>query len=172
MVRLVPFDPGWAAIYAAAAVEIREALGPAALGVDHVGSTAIPALMAKPVVDMLILVDHHDPEETYRSPLMSLGYVFDHRDEGHVFFTGTRAGTAIHIHVVESRAIDAGAMVTFRDYLRSHPDEARRYEVLKRDLAATFTDGNAYADAKTPYVRSIVREAEREASMGDRPKRT
>lgn len=162
MVRLVPFDPAWAEIYDAAAAEIRRAFGSSALSVDHVGSTAIHGLAAKPVIDILILVERYDPEENYRGPLGSLGYTVDHRDESHVFFTGTRSGTALQIHVVESRARDARMMVTFRDYLRGHPDEVRRYEALKRDLAATHPDGNAYADAKTAYVLSVVREAEKE----------
>src|SRR5262245_43013451 len=75
-IRLVPHDPEWADTYQRAAVGIRDALGETALSIDHVGSTAIPGIDSKPVLDVLILVERYDPESAYRVPLESLGYVF------------------------------------------------------------------------------------------------
>ena len=159
MIELVAHDPAWADAYASAAGEIRAALGATALDVQHVGSTAIPGIVAKPRIDVLILVETYDPEAAYREPLAAIGYVFDHRDALHVLFKGSRDETPFNLHVEEGGSEDAIRMIAFRDYLRSHPDEARRYEDLKKDLAERFTEGDAYAEAKTSYVREVLRRA-------------
>jgi GrpB-like predicted nucleotidyltransferase (UPF0157 family) len=122
------------------------------------GSTAIPDILAKPTIDILVLVDAYDPEKVYRDALESLGYRFGHRDEGHVF-EGSAHGVPVHVHVVEESAKDSRRMMVFRNYLRAHPDEARRYEDLKVSLAEQHTDVNDYADAKSSYVWDIVRRA-------------
>ena len=160
VVKLVPHDPEWADLYGAASTDIRDGLGSTALSVEHVGSTAIPGIMAKPVIDILVLVERYDPEGAYRKPLESLGFAFGHREEWHVFFEGVREGMSIQVHVVEESAQDSRVMITFRDYLREHPDEARRYQLLKMELAQQHSDGNAYAEAKTSYVWGIVRRVE------------
>jgi GrpB-like predicted nucleotidyltransferase (UPF0157 family) len=159
-IRLVPHDPEWADIYERTAADIRDALGGTALSIDHMGSTAIPGIDSKPVIDILVLVESYDPEAAYRIALESLGYVFGHREEWHVFFEGDPIGMSTQVHVVEESAEDSRMMVTFRDYLRSHPDEARRYEQLKHTLADRYSDGNEYADAKSEYVRGVVRRAQ------------
>ena len=159
-IRLVHHDPEWADVYERAEADIRDALGEDALSIDHVGSTAIPGIDSKPVIDILVLVERYDPEAVYRIPLESLGYVFKHRDLGHAFFEGHPSGMSTQVHVVEESSEDPRMMVTFRDYLRTHPDEARRYEQLKHTLADRYTDGNVYADAKSEYVWEVVRRAE------------
>ncbi len=122
------------------------------------GSTAIPGIAAKPVIDVLVLVEGYDPEAPYRGPLESLGYAFGRRDENHVFFEVSRGGARPGARRGESSE-DSRMMITFRDYLRADPEEARRYEDLKRALAEEHSDGNAYANAKSPYVWEIVRRA-------------
>lgn len=159
VIELVPHDPEWAGLYETAADEIRRALGPIGLSVEHVGSTAIPGIVAKPTIDVLIFVERYDPEAVYRSPLASLGYTHHHRDDVHVLFKGSREGVAFNVHVVEEGAADASMMIVFRDYLRSHPDEARRYEELKLALAGRHRDATAYAEGKTSYVREVIRQA-------------
>ena len=125
---------------------------------DEQSPTAIPDILAKPTIDILVLVDAYDPEKVYRDALESLGYRFGHRDEGHVF-EGSAHGVPVHVHVVEESAKDSRRMMVFRNYLRAHPDEARRYEDLKVSLAEQHTDVNDYADAKSSYVWDIVRRA-------------
>lgn len=159
MIELVGHDPAWANAYASAADEIRAALGAAAVSVEHVGSTAIAGIVAKPRIDVLIVVGTYDPEAVYQEPLASLGYAYDHRDELHVLFKGSRDGTPFNLHVVERDAEEATRMIVFRDYLRSHPDEARRYEDLKKDLAERHSDGDVYAEAKSSYVQEVLRRA-------------
>ena len=80
------------------------------------GSTAIPGVDAKPVIDILVLVERYDPEAVYRIPLESLGYVFMHREDWHVFFEGRPSGMSTQVHVVEESSKDSRTMVTFRDY--------------------------------------------------------
>ena len=89
----------------------------------------------------------------------SLGYVFKHRDLGHAFFEGHPSGMSTQGHAVEESSEDPRVMVTFRDYLRTHPDEARRYEQLKHALADRYSDGIEDADAKSECVRGVVRRA-------------
>ena len=159
MIELVAHDPAWADAYASAAAEIRVALGATALDVQHVGSTAIPSVVAKRRIDVLILVQRYDPEAVFREPLASLGYAYDHRDALHVLFKGSRDGTPFNLHVEEEGSEDATRLIAFRDYLRSHPAEARRYEDLKKDLAERSSDDDTYAEAKTSYVREVLRRA-------------
>jgi GrpB-like predicted nucleotidyltransferase (UPF0157 family) len=158
-IHLAPYDPEWTQRYERVAADIRVALGTTALRVEHVGSTAIPDILAKPVIDVLVLVEAYDPESVYKGPLESVGYRFGHRDESHVFFEGSPRGMPVYVHVVEESAKDSRKMIVFRDYLRAHPEEARRYEDLKVSLAEQHTDVNDYADGKSSYVWDIVRRA-------------
>ena len=155
-ITLVPHDPGWADLYARTADEIHAVLGSTALRIDHVGSTSIPGIVAKPVIDVRVLVERYDPEAVYTAPLSSLGFDYDHRDEGHVLFKGTRGRTRFNVHVVQKDEPDANAMIVFRDYLRSHPDEAGRYQALKLALAQRHREGDAYASAKSSYVADVL----------------
>ena len=158
-IYLEPYDPDWARVYELIAADIRGALGTTALSIDHVGSTAIPDIRAKPVIDVLVLVKAYDPESLYTGALASAGYRFGHRDEDHVFFEGSAHGMPVHVQVVEEGAKESRRMIVFRDHLRANQEEARRYEDLKVSLAREHADVNNYADAKSSYVWSIVRQA-------------
>jgi len=124
-----------------------------------VGSTAIPGMLAKPVVDVLVLVRRYDPEAVYATPLTALGYSYGHRDSDHVFLTGRNEGLAFHLHVVEANAPQSMEMVTFRDHLRTHQTDAARYVALKQRLAEEHNRGEDYAAAKTTFVRGVLRRA-------------
>jgi GrpB-like predicted nucleotidyltransferase (UPF0157 family) len=158
-IHLAPFDARWADAYKVAAARISASLGSIALRVEHVGSTAIPGMLAKPVVDVLVLVRSYDPEEAYVTPLSALGYSCGHRDSDHVFLTGRYEGFAFHLHVVEAEAPHSMEMVTFRDYMRTHPGDAASYVSLKQRLAEEHDRGDDYAAAKTTFVREILRRA-------------
>jgi len=159
VIELVPHDPAWAGVYDGVEADLRATLGTTALGVHHVGSTSIPGIAAKPVIDVLVLIERYDPEAPYREPLEAHGYAFGHRDEAHVFFTGSTRTLRVHVHVVEAGSDDARAMLGFRDHLRANPADARRYEELKLALAADHTDEDAYAQDKTAFVDEIVAKA-------------
>ena len=162
LIELVPPDPTWAARFEAEAARLREALGSAAVRIEHFGSTSIPGIAAKPYIDVQLIVASFEPFEAYASPLRRLGYVFRPDDEPeHRFFKrGVRGVRLVQIHVVEGGSWWGRKDLDFRDAMRADPEAARRYERLKRELAARYPDDvDAYADAKTEFVREALRAA-------------
>jgi GrpB-like predicted nucleotidyltransferase (UPF0157 family) len=160
-VRLVEYDPAWPSRYEDLAAAIREALGPVAVRVEHVGSTAVPGLAAKPVIDVQVSVASFEPLDEYRAPLESLGYEYRPDEEpGHRFFGLTDADDmrVAHVHVCERGSEWERRHLAFRDALRADDDLRRRYEVEKRRVAALHPDDTLeYAEAKTPWIRAEER---------------
>jgi GrpB-like predicted nucleotidyltransferase (UPF0157 family) len=155
---LEQYDPEWPGMFEREAALIRAALGDSAIRVEHIGSTAVPGLAAKPVIDMLVAVRSFDPADAYAEPLERLGYEYGAEEEpDHRFFKkALDERRAVHIHVmVEGGEWDMRHRA-FRDHLRADPAEARRYEAVKREMAARHPlDRDAYAESKTPYIRSV-----------------
>jgi GrpB-like predicted nucleotidyltransferase (UPF0157 family) len=162
--EIVPYDPQWPAAFAAEAERIRVRLGTIALRIDHNGSTSVPGLAAKPVVDIQISVAALEPMDRYRQPLQSIGYVHvPHPDDSFCpFFHRPREWPhSHHVHVVRAGDAEERRTLAFRDYLREHPETARVYAQLKLRLAAQFsavTQGarEAYADAKTEFIEQVI----------------
>jgi GrpB-like predicted nucleotidyltransferase (UPF0157 family) len=156
MIRLVEYDPAWPARYEESAARIGEALGEVARRIDHVGSTSVPGLVAKPYIDIQVSVAGLDRWDTYGPALERLGLAYVPDDEpDHRFF----AGEDLHVHVCEAGGDWEHRHVAFRDLLRSDPKAAATYEREKRRLAAQFDDVHAYTDAKTPVIRRLERQA-------------
>lgn len=155
---LVDHDPEWATTYAGHERRIRDALGPAAVQVEHIGSTSVPGLAAKPIVDVLITVEDVTAEEDYLDPLLEAGYVLRVREPGHRLVR-TPARDA-NVHVMRAGDPLADAYLVFRDRLRSDPDDRELYERTKRALVEQdWPDTNAYADAKSDVVAGILTRA-------------
>jgi GrpB-like predicted nucleotidyltransferase (UPF0157 family) len=165
-VELVAYDPDWPGLFALEAERLRAVLDPAqVLGIEHFGSTAVPGLIAKPIIDILIAVCSLARAKAEAvAPILSLGYVYweDNPGPDRMFFVkgmppyGTRR--THHVHITEPAGEMWQRRLAFRDYLRAHPDEAQRYAALKRDLAQRYpTDREAYTDAKTDYVEAVYR---------------
>ncbi|MGH7350364.1 MAG: GrpB family protein [Candidatus Rokuibacteriota bacterium] len=165
-VDLVEYDPTWPAHYEAEGRAIRTALaGLASFGLAHFGSTAIPGLVAKPIIDIMLTVPDQSAWPALIEPIESLGYVYwaDNPRRDRMFFVkgmppfGARRTHHIHVRTPD----DARTALLFTDHLRRHPDEAARYAALKRELAARHsTDRDAYTAGKARYVDDIVRKAE------------
>jgi GrpB-like predicted nucleotidyltransferase (UPF0157 family) len=161
-VRLVPHDPEWAARFGAEAAHVRAALGPdLPLALEHVGSTAVPGLVAKPVLDMLGGYPPGAPVGSYVAALRGAGY--EHRGEqgipGREFF---RRGDprAYHLHLAERGGSFWREHLAFRDALRGDPGLREAYAALKLELARRFPgDREAYTEGKTAFVRQAVRQA-------------
>jgi GrpB-like predicted nucleotidyltransferase (UPF0157 family) len=164
---IVPYDPEWPSEFSAERARIAAALGTVALRIDHNGSTSIPGLAAKPIIDIQVSVCCLQPIETYAAGLTQLGYVHvPHTDDAFCpFFHKPPAWPHTHhVHVVQAGGAEERRTMAFRDYLREHPEVARAYEDLKRGLASEhratdFSARQAYADAKTAFVTRITERA-------------
>jgi GrpB-like predicted nucleotidyltransferase (UPF0157 family) len=159
---LEPSDPVWPERFEREAAMIRKALGEVAVRIDHIGSTAVPGLAAKPVVDIQVSVPSLRPVEPYGGPLERLGYRH-HSDDWpeHEFFSREEDGRrAFQIHVCEMGSEWERRHLAFRDHLRANPRDAARYEEVKRKAAARHPmDINAYLDQKDQVIREIERRA-------------
>lgn len=160
-VHLTEPDEGWAAAFEAEAARLRRILGPVALGVDHVGSTSVPGLVAKPIIDIVLTVADPADEATYVPALETAGYVvrirepewFDHR-----LLKGPDVD--VNVHVFGAGCPEIHRMIRFRDRLRRDPAERRLYEDTKRRLAARpWPSVQDYADAKDEVVADILSRA-------------
>jgi putative glutamine amidotransferase len=153
-------DPAWPATFDDEAARIVGAL-PAELvaRIDHVGSTAVPGLGAKPIVDIQLSLRAMVPRTAYVGPLQDLGYtwVLDPWDEEHEYFRKSlRGARRFQIHVCLAGGEWERRHLAFRDWLRDHPEDARAYEALKRELAARHPrDIMSYGIGKTPFIRSL-----------------
>jgi GrpB-like predicted nucleotidyltransferase (UPF0157 family) len=161
-VVIVDYDPHWPQIFEVLRAPVLAALGDLAVTVEHVGSTAVPGLAAKPIIDMDVIVPYVSaiPEAIVR--LAALGYV--HR--GDLGITGREAFTAPagkprhHLYLCASDGEELRRHRSFRDYLLTHPDDATAYAALKKAAALRFTeDRAAYNEAKTKFVEAVLQRA-------------
>lgn len=158
-------DPRWPELFGADAKSIQGALGATALAIDHVGSTAVPGLAAKPIIDILLQVADSANEQAYVPPLETLGYTLQIREpewlEHRVLYQRTDRGADhdINVHVLSPRtgSVEIDRLLGLRDWLRSHPPDRDRYAAVKRDLTGRrWRFVQDYADAKTEVVESIL----------------
>lgn len=171
--RLSAYDPGWPARFEAERARLAAAIGEWAVGgIHHVGSTAVPGLDAKPVIDILVGVTDLPHSRACREPLAGLGYLWAPYRPGemHWFCKPDPNRRTHHLHLVPVDSPRFRDELAFRDYLRSHPDVAADYAALKRKLAARFEhDREAYTEAKGDFIATTVDRARREAATSERP---
>ena len=157
-IKIADYDPDWPKKFETHAKIITDALGGFALRVEHIGSTSVPGLAAKPVIDILVVVSDSTDESAYLPQLEAAGYVLRVREpdwnEHRMFRTPEHD---VHIHIYSAGCPEIQRNLTFRDRLRRNTDDRSRYEQTKRELAAKdWSDMNAYADAKTEMIESII----------------
>jgi GrpB-like predicted nucleotidyltransferase (UPF0157 family) len=162
-IRIVEHDPAWASVAEAEMRRVADALGEVAVRVDHVGSTAVAGLAAKPVIDLQLSVAAIDALDAYRGPLEQLGYLFapdPASPDFHLFAKPARRPRTHHLHVCEAGSSHELRHLAVRDFLRAHPDEAAEYEALKRRLAAEHPrDRLAYIEGKATFMASLEAQA-------------
>jgi GrpB-like predicted nucleotidyltransferase (UPF0157 family) len=152
---IVDYDSSWPTRYRAELARVQAALGDAALRIEHIGSTAVPGLAAKPIVDLLVTVADVDDDAAIVPPLDTAGYELRVREPGHRMFR-TRERD-VHVHLWSDCDPEVARHLRFRDRLRESPADRDAYERLKRALAARdCPDMNAYADAKASLIDEIV----------------
>jgi GrpB-like predicted nucleotidyltransferase (UPF0157 family) len=162
-IRIVEHDPDWAAQAQDELRRLREALGSVAVRLEHVGSTAVPGLSAKPILDLQLSVAAIELRGRYIAPLERLGYLFvpDPESPDFRFFAKpAERPRSHHLHVCEIGSEHEFRHLALRDYLRGHRDEAARYEALKREaVMRSPQDRLAYIEAKGEYVRELEARA-------------
>lgn len=169
-VALVDYDPAWPNLFAREEARIRAALAERALLLEHVGSTSVPGLAAKPWIDIVLAVADSGDEAAYVPALEAAGYVLRIREpdlDAHRMFNGP--DTAVNLHVFSRGCAEIARMLLFRDRLRENDPDRALYERTKRELAGrSWEFTQHYADAKTVVVEEIIERAMRERA-GDPP---
>jgi GrpB-like predicted nucleotidyltransferase (UPF0157 family) len=160
-ITLAEYDPQWPALFDREAARIRTVLGDAAVRVEHVGSTSVPGLAAKPIIDILLAVPDSADEQAYAPALEAAGYVLSIREPDwfeHRLFKGPDTNINLHVFTVGAAEIDR--MLLFRDWLRANAADRDAYLQVKHDLARrTWQHVQHYADSKTAIVQQIMARA-------------
>lgn len=170
-IEVVPYTPAWPEMFAEEALLLGAALRPWLAGaIEHIGSTAVPGMAAKPVIDIMApVVSLHDSRPAIQA-VASLGYQFFpyKADVMHWFCKPSPMHRTHHLHLVPLHSALWRARLAFRDALRESPELAAQYRALKIRLAAQYaTDREAYTEAKGPFIESVLDAVERGAAMQD-----
>jgi GrpB-like predicted nucleotidyltransferase (UPF0157 family) len=169
-VYLVEYDDRWLDRFAAERDRILRVLSAQSVEVEHIGSTAIPGMAAKPIIDIMVLIDDIETSAACFEPLKMLEYHYypygeDIFPERRWFCKPNQTERTHHLHLVERNTPFHRDHLLFRDYLRAHVDAARQYETLKRQLANRYPDDrDRYTDGKSDFVAGILSKARAEAS--------
>jgi GrpB-like predicted nucleotidyltransferase (UPF0157 family) len=162
-VRIESYDPSWPARFDAESVLLKQAIGAYVTGgIHHVGSTSVPGLAAKPVIDILVGVEDLPSSRATIEKLVPLGYQYApyRADEMYWFCKPDATHRTHHLHLVPTGSRRYRAELAFRDALRGRPDLADEYEKLKRSLAREFErDREGYTQAKAAFIERVLREA-------------
>jgi GrpB-like predicted nucleotidyltransferase (UPF0157 family) len=161
IVKLAPYTAEWKRLFEQEKARLQAAVGSYVLDVQHIGSTSIPGMVAKPILDIGIAVRSFEKAAVCIEPMVQLGY--EYRGENgiprrHFFVKG--APRTHHVHVNEITSRDWENLVVFRDYLIQHPEIVQEYAQLKQELAQRFpTDRQAYLDGKSPLIERVLQLA-------------
>ena len=156
---VVPYRSEWPRLFRMHAARISAALGDAVLQIEHIGSTAVPGLAAKPIIDILVVVEDSGKENAYLPAMTGCGYELRVREpefHEHRMFRTTDRG--VHVHVLSRNSPEIGRYLRFRDSLRGKAAYRTQYQVLKQTLSEQdWPDLNAYAAAKSELIEAILR---------------
>ncbi len=163
LVEVVPHDRSWRIQFAHESIAIAHTLGKNTIAVHHIGSTAIPGIYAKPIVDFLVEVREIAIVDPFNSAMQTLGYeaMGEFGIPGRRYFRKDINGVRTHhVHTFEIGSPQIDRHLNFRDYMIAHSEEAKRYSDLKRDLAKQFpTDIEGYMDGKDAFIKAIDQKA-------------
>ena len=159
------YDPAWTARFEQVHAALQEALGPAAHRIEHFGSTAVPGLGAKGIIDVMVTVDDADDEASYGPPLERHGFHIRVRQPGHRMYR--TPDQDVHVHILTEDSEGARIRLLFRDWLRHDAADRQLYEETKRELARRDWDAtNDYSQAKGAVVAEILVRAQRWSEAG------
>jgi GrpB-like predicted nucleotidyltransferase (UPF0157 family) len=162
-IGLAPHDPAWAAAFRDVGAELRRVFGSGARRIDHIGSTAMPGLAAKPIIDVQVSVSSLAIIASVEHPLASVDYVvMDNDDRRKRYARRRNPGQDANVHVRVDGEFSQQAVLLFRDYVRATPHARNRYEQRKRRLSQRdWSDVDEYAAAKVAWVWQLLSEADR-----------
>ncbi len=165
-VEVVPYNPAWPRLFAAEAASLAALLGDELVAIHHIGSTAVPGLAAKPIIDILPVVRAIERIDALNDLLLALGYTpkGENGIPGRRFFSKDVEGVRrVHVHAFAAGHPEIARHLDFVAYLRAHPAAAQAYADLKRDLARRFpNDTVGYTDAKSEFIRAIDTQVQKE----------
>ena len=155
---IVPYNPQWPRIFQYHQKKIVSCLGSSVKQIEHVGSTSVPGLAAKPIIDMLLILEDSSSEESYLPAMQHIGYELRIREPDWFEHRMLRTKEKdVHIHVFSQGCSEIDRMIAFRNHLRKHDSYREAYAHLKRELAARDWDCmDDYARAKTQFIESIT----------------
>jgi GrpB-like predicted nucleotidyltransferase (UPF0157 family) len=158
---LAEYDPAWPSIFESESELLTKVFGDDLIDIQHIGSTSIPGLRAKPIIDLLAAVESFAPVEQYVRLLAPLSYHHHaHPDEDERIFFWKGVPRTHHLHIVEYATWEHQRHIIFRDYLRAHPEIAQWYEQIKRELWIAFRGNRpAYTKGKTAFINTIMARA-------------
>jgi GrpB-like predicted nucleotidyltransferase (UPF0157 family)/predicted RNA-binding protein associated with RNAse of E/G family len=167
-VTIADYDPRWPLIYAKERSRILGAVGKTIVAIEHIGSTAVPGLGAKPIIDIIVALPRLSDAQNCIEPLKGIGYEYVPEYEALIperryFRKGPESipDKHFHLHMVERNGDFWKRHLMFRDYLRSHPDMAQQYSRLKKELAEKHASNReAYTEAKTSFIESVIVQAQ------------
>jgi GrpB-like predicted nucleotidyltransferase (UPF0157 family) len=161
MIDVAEYDPAWPARARAAQAELRRGVPGLFAAIEHIGSTSVPGLAAKPVIDLMAAADDLGRVAGHDEVLAELGYRrFDTGMPGRLFYYRDEHGQrAWHLHVVPAATWETRNERLLRDHLRAHPSDVARYAELKKRLAAEHSDGTGYTRAKTELIQELTDRA-------------
>ncbi len=162
-VEVLPYDRNWPSVFRKEAQKLWGLLGENVAAIHHIGSTSIPGMAAKPIIDILLVVRDHDLLDACNETMSALGYqpMGENGLPGRRYFRKLRGDLHLfHIHAFEEGHADIARHINFRDYFRAHPGDARAYQDLKLSLAAQFPFGpEDYSSGKTDFIQAVDRRA-------------
>lgn len=162
--EVVSHDPGWSVQFTKEAKRVGEALGATLVRIHHIGSTAIPGIHAKPIIDMLAEVRAIEQADTQKEAMLGLGYeaLGEFGIAGRRYFrkNNHQGKRVFHVHVFVQDTTQVIRHLAFRDFMRAHPAWAQQYSDLKRKLAAAhLNDSDAYMDGKDAFIQDMDKRA-------------
>lgn len=163
VIEVVPHNLHWQEEFIKAADELRKIFGAEVVEIHHIGSTAIPGIYAKPVIDILIVVRDISVIDSYNDRMSEAGYIArgENGIAGRRYFLKGLYNRTHHVHIFQAENPEIDKHLNFRDYLIHHPEEGKRYGALKKELAEKFRfDSLSYVDGKDAYIKEVDKKAQ------------
>lgn len=167
-VNLINYNPDWEQQFENEKTNIVNALEDKVIGIEHIGSTSIKGIIAKPIIDIILGIQDLDEVETFILPLSEIGYEYVPKaefEDRRFFRKGLWGQGTCHLHICEINSNEWNEKLMFRDYLRKYPEAAQEYVSLKEELASKYKfDRPTYTKKKEPFIKLIIEKAMKESA--------